>query len=256
MVRKSLAKSEDNSSSQPIIIILAAGKGTRMGGESPKVLVRAGSKTLISHVLNASIKLNPQKIVVVTGFKKKDVEEEVNNWVSDHRLKIEVEFAFQREQNGTGDAVKAALPKIKGHSGEVVILCGDAPLITSSTLQHFLESHSSSSSTVSVLTALITNPASYGRMVRDSQSGELRAIKEARDCNANELLINEINSGAYVVDSAFLTSAINNLSNNNAQGEYYLTDIVEAAQSEGQNICGILASSAQEVAGVNTPADL
>lgn len=238
------------------IVILAAGKGTRMGGKSAKVLVESFTGPLIHQVLSTALKLTPSRISVVVGFQGDRVQESVESWLKEKGDPCKVSFCTQKEQKGTGDAVRAALPSLENFTGEVLILCGDAPLIEVGSLQKLLKDHHEKKATVSVLSALLPEPGSYGRIIRDRETGTLTAITEAKDASPLELLNHEINSGVYVVDSAFLPGALSRLETDNAQGEYYLTDIVKRATAEGQTATSVLCGSSEEVLGVNTYADL
>lgn len=248
------------------IIILAAGKGTRMGGEEAKVLRNSFSGPLLQEVMKSAAGLNPKKILIVTGFQAEEVERRArgfleticNNAVhrnSEKRFSGSIEFCRQIEQRGTGDAVKATIPALSGFSGEVLILCGDAPVILPSSLRSLIANHRQENATVSLLTAHHSEPGSYGRILRNPDTGELTGIREARDASTEELQIQEVNSGVYVVDSAFLPGALSQLEPDNAQGEFYLTDIVGQAIQEGQRVVSSSCSS-DELTGVNSHADL
>lgn len=243
------------------IVILAAGLGKRMGSALPKVVISTREKPLIQHLLtNISGCKNAEKVVIVTGHRRDLVEKSVLEGARGKNGKEyyktgNILFAFQEKQIGTGDAVKSALPLLKDFSGTVLILYGDAPLITSSTLSRFLTAHEQSRATVSFISFRAPLPNNYGRVVRD-EKGEVSKIVEARDCSADEIKIDEVNSGIYLVDSSFLAPAVNGLKNENAQGEYYLTDILEQAAREGQRITAMLLEDSSEVLGVNTNHDL
>lgn len=240
------------------VVILAAGKGTRMGGTKAKVLVESFSGPLIIEVLKSALDAQPERIAIVVGFEGEEVQKTVENWVQQEHPKYidKLSFCPQKEQRGTGDAVKAALPALEEFQGEVLILCGDTPLLAGSTLTKLIEQHQNQNATVSILTALMPQPASYGRIVRDSSSGEITAIVEAKDASPAELLIQEINSGVYVAESAFLPGALHQLESDNAQGEFYLTDIVQRASQEGQRVSSLLTTDHAEAFGVNTFQDL
>ena len=166
------------------------------------------------------------------------------------------EIAVQSEARGTGDAVRSGLSKLEDFSGSVLILSGDVPLIKLKTLQDFIRAHNESKSTVSAISAKLTNPANYGRVVRDRESGEFTSIVERKDCSQTQALIDEINSGIYLVDSAFLLPAIKKLDTDNAQGEFYLTDIVSQAYNEGQRTLAWICSDPSELFGANTANEL
>lgn len=235
------------------VVILAAGLGKRMGSSLPKVMSAAAGKPLIQYVVGSALELNPQKVILVTGHKRELVESFVTATFnhSDSALR----FAQQTEQRGTGDAVKSALSELAEVTGTVLILYGDVPLLRSQTLQQLLSLHREQRATLSFISVVTPEPDAYGRVIRDS-AGKVLGIREARDCSCAELMINEINSGIYAVDSSFLPGAIESLKNENAQKEYYLTDIVEKAVSEGQNVSTLVVHSMEELQGVNTVADL
>lgn len=234
-------------------IILAAGMGKRMGGDRPKALASTREKPLIDHALDALAPLKPEKTIVVTGHKRELLEEHLKTSLSASPLSIS--FSVQEEQLGTGHAVRCALPQLQGFEGTVIITYADHPLFRSETLSLLCKFHSAKKATLTMVTFKAPLPNSYGRIVRDSSHNVLR-ITEAKDCSVEESLIDEVNSGVYAVDSAFLTPAINALENNNAQKEYYLTDIVEKAAKEGQRVEAFLLPDAQEAGGVNSPAEL
>ncbi len=233
------------------IIILAAGLGKRMGSDLPKVVHTVRGEALLGHVLKQCLGLNAKQIVVVTGHKGELVRGFCEKYTN-----LNLKFAVQEKQLGTGDAVKAALPTLSDFSGTVLILYGDMPLIREHSLSDLVKLHHTSNATLSLLSAKIDQPGSYGRIVRDSKSSNISAIVEAKDCSTEQLKINEINVGVYAVDSAFLTPAIKELKNENAQKEYYLTDIVERAIKEGQQVSGLEIRDWHEGLGINTRFEL
>ncbi|MGI6524630.1 MAG: sugar phosphate nucleotidyltransferase [Bdellovibrionota bacterium] len=237
------------------IIILAAGLGKRMGSATPKVLSKVGDMTLIEHVLSCADSLHPQKTVVVIGHKGELVKEVVTQGVKLGRYSNNISFAVQQEMRGTGDAAKSALPFLQDFTGTVLILCGDIPLIRPQSLKALLKTHSDSKATVSLISMRVTAENAYGRIVRD-KDGYVLKIVEFKDCNDTEKELTEANTGIYAVDSAFLAPALTGLTNDNAQGEYYLTDIVDRAAREGQTVAASLHEDPTEFLGVNTPADL
>ncbi len=246
------------SASQPLaLIVLAAGLGKRMQSDFPKVLARTGEASLIEHVLRSALPLKPSLTSIVVGHKGELVESEVsrvskeNNWDLDH-----VHFAHQPEQRGTGDAVKCALPILEGFRGNIMILCGDMPLVRESSLRSLLQLHEGSNATLTLMSLRTKDPAHYGRVLRDSKSKRVLGIVEARDCRPEQLAIDEINAAIYIVDSAFLAPAIKELKNENAQKEYYLTDIVSHAAREGQAVEALVMTDEQEIQGVNTRYEL
>jgi len=234
-------------------VILAAGLGKRLGGDSPKALATTRSGALIDLALESLAHLSPTKTVIVVGHKRELLEQHLAS--SQAAKSHTIETVLQSEQLGTGHAVRCALPALAGFTGTVILTYADHPLFTPETLQHFVAYHSFKKSTLTMLSFTAPPPNGYGRVVRGPKNEVLR-ITEAKDCNPEELLINEVNSGVYAVDSSFLKPAIDSLENNNSQKEYYLTDIVEKAVKEGQTVCAFPLGDPQEAAGVNTASDL
>ncbi len=235
------------------IIVLAAGKGTRMKQDLPKVLSQTYQTTLIDHVLSALAPLKPETCLVVTGHHRELVEAEVLSNTKNYSFK-NLDFAEQAEQLGTGHAVKMALPKLANFRGQVLIAYGDMPLITTETFKQFISFHLENRNTLSLL-SLNNNHNHYGRIIRD-EAGKPLKIVEYKDCTALQRATKETNTGVYLVDSAFLSPAINELENNNKQKEYYLTDIFERATKEGQNVDCLMIDDALECQGVNDLFDL
>jgi bifunctional UDP-N-acetylglucosamine pyrophosphorylase / glucosamine-1-phosphate N-acetyltransferase len=235
------------------VVILAAGIGTRMGGALPKVAISTDELPLIQHVVLSAVPLEPQRVIIVTGYKNEVVTEVVSkNAKSLNYDSSEFRFAHQAEQKGTGHAVQCALSELQDFQGTVLILCGDVPLMRSETLQKFISYHDSVKATVSLISFNTVMPGSYGRIIREPKGNNLVSkIVEARDCTLEELLINEVNAGVYAVDSAFLAPALEHLSTDNAQGELYLTDIVSRATQEGQTVGAFSATDPTEFIGVN-----
>jgi bifunctional UDP-N-acetylglucosamine pyrophosphorylase / glucosamine-1-phosphate N-acetyltransferase len=238
------------------VVILAAGKGTRMGGNTPKVLSQSIENTLLTHVLGTTMSLNPERVVVVTGFGRELVEAEIAKFKFDAGLPGHlISTAHQEEQLGTGHAVKIACSNLADFTGTVLILYGDVPLITEASLSGLLSDHQKSNATLSLLTVKGPHLKGHGRIIRN-QDGSIQKIVEYKDCSPSELFIDETNPGIYAVDSAFLQPAVNDLKNENAQKEYYLPDIIERAVTEGQTVSLSPRFDAAEFLGVNTPADL
>lgn len=235
-------------------LILAAGLGKRLGTGTPKVLAQTSEGTLLSHVFHTIQQLTLDSIVVISGFQREKVEHAATSYTNKNVLP-RLHFAFQEQQRGTGDAVRSAKSIFENFTGTILILYGDMPLISSSSLQALLDIHAKEKATLSCITVHSSKLASYGRIIRDP-NGLVIKIKEAKDCDSREFQIQEVNAGIYAVDSAFLFSAVDSLKNNNAQGEYYLTDIVEKAATEGQHIATHTLSDINEVVGVNDLVDL
>jgi len=224
-------------------IILAAGKGTRMKSKLVKVMHPLAGAPLIQYPVTAAREAEASRIVAVVGHQA----ESVQTFFGDS---ADVAFALQAEQNGTGHAVACAAPLLKEFRGRVLILCGDVPLIRAATLRELLEEHARQGATVTVLTARVENPHGYGRIVKDA-SGKVVAIVEEKDADPGQRAINEINSGIYCVEGPFLFDAVSRLGSDNAQGEYYLTDIVRMAAGQGLVCASHPVSDAVEVMGIN-----
>ncbi len=214
------------------VIILAAGKGTRMKSENPKVLFSAAGKPMIDYSIELSRQLNPNKIIVVTGAGAEKVQGHLQNY--------NVEFAIQKEQHGTADAVKSAIDFISDE-GKTLILCGDMPLMKYETLNNFINTVKQDIAFISVK---MQNPKGYGRVIRSSNGSVLKIVEE-KDANDNEKKINEVNTGVYLCSSMELKKRLMNIDNNNAQKEYYLTDIVRGGAE------AFLADNEIEFLGVN-----
>ena len=228
-------------------IILAAGQGKRMGSDLPKVLHFVCGVPMLTHAMAAARSAGARRIVVVIGHQADRVREFFRD--------ADLIFAEQKEQLGTGHAVLQAREAFAGDEGTIVILCGDVPLIRAETIRDLYDSHRAARATVTVLTTVLPDPAAYGRVVKAADGGVLRIV-EHKDATAQERLICEINTGIYCVESGFLFPAVAGLGNRNAQGEYYLTDIVEIACRQGRKVCTSLAADPREVMGINTPQEL
>lgn len=232
------------------IVILAAGQGKRMKNpDIPKVLAELSNKPLISYVIDVSNKLSPEKIIAIIGHKKEVVEEYLGKEYP------EVEYAYQLMQLGTGHAVMQAQNNLESFDGDVLILCGDVPLLQAKTLNSFIKKHQESSSDLSVLSAVTESPTGYGRIVRN-EAKDFYKITEEKDADEEVKKIKEINSGIFLVNSKMLFNALSKISNKNAQGEYYLTDIVEVFVNENRKCLAFTGVSFDELQGINSPEDL
>lgn len=229
-------------------IVLAAGKGTRMKSALIKVLHRIAGLPMIAWPVAAAREAGSETLVLVTGHQANAVQ-------GAFRGDTDIRFAMQEEQLGTGHAVACALDALSGFSGTVLILCGDTPLLRPETLRNMLECHHSSGAAVTVLTALMDDPCGYGRVVRDC-SGQVTGIVEQKDADPEIQAIREINSGIYCMDADFLFTNIREIGNDNAQGEYYLTDLLAIAVKKGLTCQAVPAADADEIMGVNDRAQL
>lgn len=234
------------------IVIMAAGLGTRMRSERAKVLHSLGGQSLVSHVLRAAAALSPDRIVVVVGHQADDVESVARATAAQVGAPEPV-FVVQREQLGTGHAVQQAVDALSG--GTVVVLSGDVPLIESATLQSLLDAHTATGSAATILSTRLDDPLGYGRIVRNAANGFERIV-EHRDADENERRIDEINSGIYAFDAADLAPSLANLSSHNAQGEYYLTDVLGMLVEAGRPVAVVLHTPSNEVLGINSRLDL
>ena len=239
----------------PAVLIMAAGRGTRMKSETPKVLHKLMGRPLLEHVLNAALYLDPAKVVVVTGYKAAEVENDVICFMEERgRQKPAPKpvFAHQAEQLGTGHAVAMAKEALADFKGPLMIMSGDVPLISPNTLDSFLKAHQALEADLSVLTVRLSDPAAYGRIIRD-ESGWLEKIVENRDADEEERQIREINSGLYLAEAAKLFESIDRLSPDNDQKEYYLTDVVADFRFRGLKAAAVEIPSAlaYEVGGIN-----
>ncbi len=231
-------------------IILGAGKGTRMKSSVPKVLHEIFSKPLISWVLDAINRLPYEsESIVVIGHGAHDVEEYLN---TNYKY---VKTTLQKEQLGTGHAVSQALPILHDFRGEVIITCGDTPLITTETLNRLIKYHQNNNSDLTVLTTMFENPFGYGRIIR-STKGEVMRIVEEKDATESQKEIKEVNTGVYCLNWSKIRKAFSELKNNNSQGEYYLTDIIKWARDNSYTVLGCSVKDNSETFGINSRMDL
>jgi bifunctional UDP-N-acetylglucosamine pyrophosphorylase / glucosamine-1-phosphate N-acetyltransferase len=216
--------------SQPLAaVVLAAGLGKRMVSRQPKVLHRLAGLPLVSHVLRALVPLGPARTVLVVGYGADLVKEAIGDTYGPDGS-ISVEYAHQGEQLGTGHAVKMAAPLLRDHRGPVMVLYGDSPLLRSTTLQSLVSRHRGARPRITMLSCIADDPSGYGRMVRD-RDGEVQAVVEERNATLVQRAISEVNSGVYVFDSDWLWRHLEAVTLN-AQGEYYLTDLIGMAIAE------------------------
>ena len=226
------------------VVILAAGKGTRMNSDLPKVLHKLQSKPLIDYVIDESELLNPKEIILVVGFKKESV-------IKHTESRINLKYATQIEQHGTGHAVLQTNELLKNRKGHILILYGDVPNIKASTLQPIVNDHISNNRDLTLITAEIDDPTGYGRIIRD-KNGNLLKIVEEKDCSDDEKKIKEWNPGIYIFKIPEVFKILNNIKTNNASKEYYLTDAIGLAQQSNMQIKAIKIENSDEVIGVNT----
>lgn len=230
----------------PIALILAAGEGTRMKSDKPKVAHEVLGKAMLNWVVDAARDAGCERVIVVTGHGAEQVE----------ALLTGVESVRQESQLGTGHAVMSARDVLADARGSLVVLSGDTPLLRAETIAGLIAMRESSGAACTVLTATLANPTGYGRVVRDARDGSVDRIVEERDCVEDEHHIAEINTGAYCFDAAVLFGHLDHLTTQNAQGEYYLTDMVEVFRSEGLVVGAMLADDWLETIGVNSRVQL
>jgi bifunctional UDP-N-acetylglucosamine pyrophosphorylase/glucosamine-1-phosphate N-acetyltransferase len=227
------------------VVILAAGLGTRMKSATIKVLHRAAGRPIIDYVLDLASEVSSNRPVVVVGHQREAVQQSVGD---------RARFAVQEEQLGTGHAVLQAAP-YAGDAGRVLILSGDVPLTRPETLKRLLDEHERAKNALTVLTMMLDDPGGYGRVMRDARGG-IERIVELKDAGADEKLITEVNAGIYVFEAEALFDNLRNLSTNNAQGEYYLTDLIAIARNAGKKVGAVIVDDPIEAIGVNSRADL
>ena len=225
------------------VVILAAGEGTRMKSSTPKVLHSISGRSLVGHVLTAVSALSPQQVRVVVGAGREQVEAHLSE-IAPH-----VTTVFQEKRGGTGHATQLALDGLKA-SGTILVLAGDTPMLTGSSLSELLNAHHAGGFTASVLTAEHPDPTGYGRIIRADDDSLLRIVEE-RDADEIQRDILEVNSGVYAFDAVKLAGAIGKLKNDNSQGELYLTDVIEILRNEGGKIAAVLIDDFIEILGVN-----
>ena len=225
-------------------VILAAGKGTRMKSETPKVLHEIFGKTLVGYVLDNVKNITNENFVIV-GHHADEVEKFVKNNYENAKT------VLQTPQLGTGHAVSMVCPMLKDYKGLVLILCGDTPLITEETLKKFIDFHKNQNSDLTVMSTIFENPANYGRIIREADN-TLKCIIEEKDATPEQKAVKEVNAGIYCLDWAKVQPAFSQLTSNNAQGEYYLTDIIEWGKKNNLNVNAYIMENNEEIFGINS----
>lgn len=233
-----------NNSGNVAVVILAAGLGTRMKSNKAKVLHEILGRPMISYVVDTAQAVAGDQLVIVVGHQADQVRRTV-------AVQADVFYAHQEEQLGTGHAVMCAMPVLPEATRHVVILCGDVPLLKKETVKQFVDEHQSQKRTLSVLAVRVDSPKGYGRIVQDSD-GTVTGIVEEADATPTQKAINLINTGIYCVDRHFLGVALGQVTADNAQGEYYLTDIVDYAHRKGLSIGVTIGSDPSEFIGINS----
>lgn len=231
------------------VIVLAAGGGTRMKSKTMKVLHQVGGRSMIGHVLAAVQAMEPHRIVAVVGNQRDQVGPHIQSLVPG------VVLAVQERQDGTGHAVRVAMEAVGATEGTVIVAAGDTPLLEGESLRAFAAEHEAAERAVSILSGIVGNPVGYGRILRNEE-GDVEGIVEQKDATPVQEDICEINSGILAFDAAFLAEALPRLSNNNANGEYYLTDIVQIAREAGLTVGAHTIDDVMQTEGVNDRSQL
>ena len=226
-------------------LILAAGKGTRMKSDMPKVIHKVNGIPMITKIIDTLSGLNPEENILILGHKKEEVLKVVGE---------NCDYVLQTEQLGTGHAVIQAKEKLKGYDGDVMILCGDTPLLRESTLKSLYEYHKESGAVTTILTSIYENPFGYGRIVKED--GLVKAIVEEKEASEEIKKIKEINAGVYCFNSKELFKALDKIDNNNEKGEYYLTDVIGIQVSENKKVQSFILEDKMEILGVNSKVEL
>lgn len=230
-------------------VILAAGKGTRMKSETtPKVLHEIMGKTLLGYVLD-NVKNFVSEEFVIVGHHAQEVEDFVKNNYDNAKT------VLQSPQLGTGHAVSMVCPTLENYDGLVLILCGDTPLVREETLKKFVEFHKSNNSDLTVMSTIFENPTNYGRIIREADNS-LKCIVEEKDATPEQKAVKEVNAGIYCLNWAKIKSAFGQLKSNNAQGEYYLTDIISWGKEQKLNVNAYILEDSDEIYGINSRLNL
>ena len=225
-------------------LILAAGKGTRMKSDLPKVIHKVNGIPMVKKILNELEKLGTEENILILGHKKEEILEELG----------EIKYAVQEEQLGTGHAIMQAENLLKDYEGDVMILCGDTPLLRHETLKAMYEAHKKSGVATTILTSVYENPFGYGRIVKDGE--KVTAIVEEKEADEETKKIKEVNAGVYCCNAKELFAALKKVTNNNEKGEYYLTDIVGIQVGEGKTVASFVLEDNREILGVNSKVEL
>lgn len=226
-------------------LILAAGQGKRIKSKFPKVLHKVCGKEMVNHVIDNMRKADISDINVIIGKGAEQVKEGTET--------RKVSYSFQEKQLGTGDAVKSAKEFLKGKDGVVAVFAGDAPLTKVETINALINEHIEKKNSATLLSAIVDDPTGYGRIIRDGN--EVLKIVEHKDCTEEELKVNEMNAGMYCFDIKLLLESLDQLSNDNVQGEYYLTDVIGILKKQGKKV-GSLVADYEDTIGVNSRAQL
>lgn len=225
-------------------LILAAGKGTRMKSDLPKVIHKVNGIPMVKKIITELEKLGTEENILILGHKKEEILKELGD----------VKYVVQEEQLGTGHAIMQAKDLLKDYDGDVMILCGDTPLLRYETLNKMYEVHKKLGVATTILTSIYENPFGYGRIVKDGD--KVTAIVEEKEASEEIKKIKEVNAGVYCCNAKELFAALEKVTNNNEKGEYYLTDIVGIQVREGKNVASFVLEDSKEILGVNSKVEL
>ncbi len=231
-------------------VVLAAGKGTRMKSELPKVAAPLAGRSMLNHVLDRLVEAGIRRIVLIVGYKKEEVIALVPEVPG-----VTFEYAVQEEQKGTAHALLCARDTLGSFHGPLLVACGDMPLIRSSTVRNLVNTHINSAASATVLSAVLDNPKGYGRIVRDTE-GRLEKIVEEKDASDEIRTIQETNTGTYVFNSPEIFSILTRIDSNNAQNEYYLPDAIALLRSGNSTVAALALEDPVEAMGANSREDL
>ncbi len=237
------------------VVILAAGKGTRMNSELPKVLMEVDQKPMIFHVLENVIPIQPNEIYIVVGYKKEIVIDHIQQFIQKDNIFIPIQFVEQNEQLGTGHAFMMTEPFLKDKNGYVLVTAGDMPLISTKSFEKLFQIIEKENTEGSVLTSIVENPYGYGRIIRDKNHFISKIIEE-KDASEDIKKIKEINTGCYVFTLPEVFSLLKLVKNNNKQGEYYLPDIIEIYRNQNRYFSCLLLENSYEALGANSKEEL
>ena len=229
-------------------VILAAGKGTRMKSNTPKVLHKIFEKPLLGYVLD-NVKEIVNESFVIVGHHAEEVTEYVQKNYANAKT------VLQSPQLGTGHAVSMVCPSLENFDGQVIILCGDTPLITKETLKNFIDYHNSNKSDLTVMSTIFENPTNYGRIIREDDNS-LKCIVEEKDATLEQKAVKEVNAGIYCLNWSKIKPAFSQLTSNNAQGEYYLTDIIAWGKNNNLSVNAYILENSDEIYGINSRQNL
>ncbi|MBX7059903.1 MAG: NTP transferase domain-containing protein [Leptospirales bacterium] len=234
----------------PAAVVLAAGKGTRMRSEHPKVAAVLGGRALINHVISNLAAAGVGRQVIIVGYRQEEVRA-----LAKLNAGLQLDFAVQAEQHGTGHAFLCAREALQTFQGPTLCTAGDMPMIRPQSFQALLDFHRREGNAVSALSAQLDNPAGYGRIVRDSKGALLRNVEE-KDASEEIRRIREVNTGVYVFNAPAIFDLIQQIGKSNAQNEYYLPDAIAVARQQGQKVGALQLEDSSEAQGVNSPEEL